>query len=186
MPRSFLFVLIGFWLALIVVGVFVSWPQYKEFQVLQVDLDNKELELIQKEKYFASLQKSLEDLQNFPEELVKVGFALPDDPTVADVISFLRREASASGIILRKLDLKSIGLDQERTGLQKTSLVLSAAGQYQGFKNFLNEIQNSARIIRLKSFASSSLKEARGILNVDLELEFSAYPKSKIQQSSVR
>lgn len=163
---------------LILGGVFLWLPKLQDFLDLRAELEKKEIELKQKEDYFAKLNSLSKQLEEYPEELAKIDSALPIDPSIPALFNFIQKVSSENGLILEKLDLGQISSSKKKTGVKEISFSISVSGSYPAFKNFLSAIYQNARLIDTDSIKFSS-PEGEGLFIFDLTLATYSYLELK-------
>ena len=166
-----LFIIIGTCLLLssILGGVFFWWPKYQDFSNVGIELRKKEIELSQKEDYFASLKSLSDKLAQYPEELGKINSALPDDLSVPALFSFIQEASSENGLVLENLDLGKMIPDKDEPRIKKVEFAASVSGSYAAFKNFLSALYNNTRMVDVKSISFMSPTESN-LFSLTLDL----------------
>lgn len=143
----------GLMIALVLAMVLV-WPQYQKLQVLNSDIKNKRAELQSQETYFSQVREISAKLQEYPDALSKISNALPKDPSLASLASFLQTNSTQTGLVLKKIVLGATAVPGENEGsLPETQLVVQVSGSYDSFKDFLSSIEDSARMIEVRSIS---------------------------------
>lgn len=140
----------GTGIALILAAVFV-WPQYQKLQALNLNIENKKAEFQSQEEYFVQVKETSVKLQEYSDSLLKISSALPQDPALASVVSFLQSNSAQTGLILKKIVLSGAADQSENRGpFAETLLSVQVTGSYPAFKNFLTLVENSSRIIEVQ------------------------------------
>lgn len=168
--------------AILAIGFFLIWPKYQKFESLKVDIENKELELRQTEDYFAKLERTAEDLKEYQDQLSKIDLALPNDSSFAAIslINFVGNASSANGLILKKLKSFSIaspklpaqapGVPAQPQSKVKDILVdFEVSGSYFALKNFIQTLENSAKIIEVENLSFSVEKEEVPLIHLKIK-----------------
>lgn len=158
MPRG-LFALLIFIEALAVLG-FLVWPKFQEFKNVSNQAKSIQETLKQREQYFAQLDQILRNLESRQEILQKFDQALPNKPDPDQLIYFLSLAAKNSGMLLQEIEGlaaaslqggASAGQDQSnQLQLKEIRFAARLTGTYPSFKNFLREIENSARLFEVE------------------------------------
>jgi len=154
--------------------VFFGLPQYHTFSDLRLRVEEKQTELKNKETYFSELNRVDKKLEEFGQDVQKVDSALPQEPQIPDVLNFLGKTSSQSGLVLKNVELeKTMPLEKEQK-FKKTTLAVSLSGIYPAFLNFLSELQKSARLIGADLISFSS-PETGEIFDFNLKIRTFSY-----------
>jgi len=171
-------IIIGLCLTLLLVAGF-SLPKYQNLKLLQLKVKEKEVELQTERKYFSEIDEAKEKLKKFEQELSKINSALPPDPYLPSLGNFLQIAASQNGLVLKKITSSSTNPLKEEfikkgfsSEIKETGVNLTVAGDYPAFKNFLYNLEKTARLIEIESISfSGSEKEAP----IDFNLKIKVY-----------
>lgn len=158
----------------LVLGIGLIWPEYQDFKNIQKSIDQKKLEIQYKEKYFSELQKISEELKNYNESLSKIDSALPVSPGFPNLFEFLQKSSSQNGLILKNITIGSSTPLEKFSDIKETNLVLSVSGSYSAFKNFLETLRKTARLIEIESIEFSSPAE-KEIFSFNLNIKVYSY-----------
>lgn len=160
-------------IALIFGGIFILKPKYLEFKDLKDQLEIKEKSLSEKENYFSNLKNILSKIEVYENSINKIEDAIPDTPSEPDVLNYIQEVSLKNDLSLKNLNVSGISLIKDgKKNLEKTSYNASLYGSYPNFKNFLQEIYKSARLIEIDSVNFSSAEKSN-IFNINLV--FSTY-----------
>lgn len=161
----------------VTLGLVLVWPQYQKFQVLNSNIENKQEELRSREAYFSQVREISTKLQDYPEAFLKVSNALPDDPSLAPLASFLQTNSAQTGLILKKIVLAgTVAPMDKKESFNETQLVIQVSGSYEAFKNFLTLVENSARLIEVESISIEiPPKESKESPTFTLDLKTNSY-----------
>lgn len=184
MPRLiFIFLCL---LIVILIGFFLIWPEYQKFSTLRLEIKARETELGYIEEYFSKLQKLSQELKNYESQLTKLfSSLLPDSSlTAISLINFIQRASSQNGLILKKtesftitspkLPTTSPGVSQPQNKVKEISFGFEVSGSYSAFKNFLNILEKSAKIIEVEN-VSFSFAEKEEIPTFKLKIKTYSY-----------
>lgn len=185
---SKLILIIGCFLLIALIGLFLIWPKYQKLSTLKLEIESKETELRYVEEYFAKLNKLSQELKEYESQLSKIDFALPSDSssTVISLINFIQRASSQNGLIVKNLKSFSISLPkspaptpgspqtQPPSRIKEISLDFETSGSYFALKNFLNALEKSAKIIEVEN-VSFSTKEKEETPSFDLKIKTYSY-----------
>lgn len=147
MKRYFniIIVLVAVVLALLSSLVF---KKYESLNLVRGRISIKEDELQSQEEYFQKLKDVSDKLQANKDSLLKIESALPGSPQVPELLAFIQRSASQSGLVLGDINL---GLMSAEDNIKKTKVNFILSGEYIGLKKFIPFIENSSRLIDVNS-----------------------------------
>lgn len=161
-----------------VLGVFVVLPKYRLLQSEKAEAVVEGQSLANTESYYQNLNSINNQLQQYSDQLSKIDMALPQGNSIPQTFYFFQNEVSESGMVLKNLGQISNAPSASHPGLQKYSMTLSVSGPYSVFKSFLQNLEQSARMVQVQeiSFSSpSSTQNASGSLEADLSVAFYSY-----------
>jgi len=167
----------------LVFGLTLVWPKYQDFIDLRKKIEGKKIELKTQANYFEDLQKISKELKKYQSQISKIDSALPEKISLPEVLNFLQKISSQSGLLLKNISPTKIALEVEKPkeeeikiikgpGIKETKINLSLTGDYPSFKNFLSLLEKSARLFEIESISLSSDKEG---LNFDLKIKVYSY-----------
>ncbi|MFC1663727.1 type 4a pilus biogenesis protein PilO [Patescibacteria group bacterium] len=151
MPRHIIIAICLF--VALALGAGLLWPNYQDLKILQKKIEEKGIELQYKEEYFSELKKTSEALKEYSQKLLKIDAALPASPDLPSLFDFLQKASSQSGLVLNEIKIVSTNSFNKDLNVQETSLFLSLSGSYSALKDFLLNLQNSARLIEVESIS---------------------------------
>jgi len=159
----------------LVLGAFFVLPKNEGLISLRQEIQEKRTELQSKATYLATLTQLSQKLNEHKALLDKIDSAIPDNPGLPALFSFLQRAASQSGLILTNLDMVSTPARSSskseivQLGVNETRLNLILSGSYSAFKNFLYTLEKTSRLIEVESFVLATKEE--GQVNVKIQLK---------------
>jgi len=156
-------------------GLGLIWPQYKTLKATQLQIETKNTELQSKKAYFEDLAKISEELKKYPEELAKIDSALSTDISLPSIFNFFEKKASESGLVLKQVGSVSITPKKENSGLKEYRSTISLSGSYTALKNFLLNLEKSARIFETEKISFSSPTKKETTFSFDLVIKFYSY-----------
>jgi Tfp pilus assembly protein PilO len=154
----------------LVIGTVFLWPKYKKLGEVQSNIEQKELELQGSENYFLSLSKSEEKLTEYPDELSMIDSALPEDPSLPSMSHFLQQTASAFGLVLTGMSPFTTSPITDNPNIKENSFTVDVTGAYKSFKNFVNALETSSRIIEVDGISFSEPSE-EGFFDFKMKLK---------------
>lgn len=148
-----LYIIVSF--ALLALGsFFLIWPKYQEFGMLEQEILEKKSELESQDEYFKDLELLSVELEKRQEFLLKIDAAITEKRSLPELLNFLQKTASQSRTVIRALAPSFIGLDLEK-GVNVTRLNIQLDGSYVGLKEFISNIEKSARLIEVNNITFS-------------------------------
>ncbi len=163
-------------LFIILIGIFyfVS-PKYQEFTNLQAQISQKEAEYRGRSAYFTDIMNTYDKLKQKEEGLKKINSALPSELSIPDLIYFIQGKSFENGLIFRGANFLKTTLVKEGKKINETSIIIEVSGPYPAFKNFLQSLEKSARLIEVEDVYFVVQKEFVGILDFDLTVKVYSY-----------
>lgn len=144
-------VIIIIFLVAVALGIGLVLPQYQTLKLLQTEINERQNELQSKEQYLADLRKASDTLKEYKTQIAKINSILPSDPDLPALFDFMQNASSQSGLILKGVSPSNSRVSQQFEGIQETDLSLMLSGSYSSFKNFLSVLEQTARLIEIKS-----------------------------------
>jgi Tfp pilus assembly protein PilO len=146
----------------LIFGIFVVFPRFQAFSVIQKELEVKQAELESRESYFAHLA-DLQDRINAEELVAKIDAAIPNDPQLPALHDFLQSTAAESGLSLRSV-AASQNPPAQGMRLGRISASLQLGGSYEGLKVFLSSLMRASRVTDIDSVSFSSPQAGTGFV----------------------
>ena len=169
--NKFYITIICFILAIIGGTLFV-FPKYQAVNVHRAQIIKAQQGILiarENTALFQEYRRKIE--QDFGEELEKVEAGIPERVSLLSLLNFLQETAAHRGLRLSEIDSFHILDSTERPGMQETLLSFSLSGSYNGFKDFLRHIAESARLIAVQDINFSYQDEA----HLDFTLTIKVY-----------
>jgi len=150
---------------------FLILPKHYEFKILQQKAAEKEAEFKAKSEYYFRMEDVFEDLKRRKEQLAKIDTVISPKPDFSSLLYFLQRVANEKGVILTSLKFQkssplkikkvvTVGevseIKEEETGIQENFFDFNITGTYPAFRNFLSDLENSARLIEVENISLSA------------------------------
>ncbi len=170
MKKSFSIIIIVLAAILLLLSTSV-FKKYGTLSYFRKEIISKEEDLQLQEEYFQKLQNISDKLQENIDLVQKIDSALPPNPEVPELLSFVQRSASQSGLILGDTNLGLVALEGN---IKKTKINFIVTGDYPGFKKLLSLIENSSRLIEVESIYFS-YPEKGGLFIFDLKITALSY-----------
>jgi len=181
------YTLIIFLLSLFLIS-FLIFPKYQKFNSLKKEILEKERELSSQGEYFETLQKTSEELKKYETSLSKIGAALPKNLSLPELLNFMQKASSQSGLFLKEISPaltapleKSAPEGQAspntvgRGEIKETRINFLLVGSYPDFKNFLFILEKSSRLIDIENVSFSLPKEKEGPSNFAITIKVYSY-----------
>lgn len=163
MPTSRLFFLISIALFVFIFIAVSSlwWPKYQSFDVSVKSLNEKNQEVVQKEKYFALLNSYDERLGNYTEQLAKIDMAFPTnvEEGLGSFLIFLYGTASQNSILVDNATWNVT--DSKDSALIKVKFDGSGLASYEDAKKFVDQLYKNSRLIKLNSITMNKGGDAK-------------------------
>jgi Tfp pilus assembly protein PilO len=164
---------------------YLIMPEYNTLGRERQKLEEREVELENVENYYENIENHFEEMKNYEDGLNKINSALPDSISLSAVANFLQSVSSESGVFLEEISMKGsivqpISKKNEDTEknlpnkVLKSSAEIRVTGYYENFKNFIQLIESSARLIEVEKISLSGAKTEETPA-LDLSLIFYSY-----------
>ncbi len=140
----------------LIVLFYLFLPNYQKVKELEIDVLTKEKELTKMENYFRDIVETYKKLIAKEDVLEKVNTALPSEPPLDSLIYYFEEESTRNGLILSSINLR--GVSSGVVGNQIT-FSLEVNGSYSAFRNFLESIEKSSKIIDVENISFSSSRD---------------------------
>ena len=150
---------------LLIFAIGAVFSKYQEMNLLQLEIKNKNAEFQYEKEYFSKLSALSKKLEKYKENLAKINSALPINSRLPDLLNFLQKSCSQTGLVFKKIGPSSTvplieeGEENRNPEIQETAFNIVVAGSYSAFKNFLRILEKSARMIGVESVSFSSPEE---------------------------
>lgn len=140
-------------------------PKYEEYRALRQTSLEKQAKYSGESIYYARIADILSGLEERKEVLDKMQEALPQHFSLAPLVDFLQKKGNENGVAITSMVFSQITplLPIESPGALKSSEIkdvlftLTVAGSYQGLKNFLFAMDNSARLFEMDTLSLSAV-----------------------------
>jgi len=174
MTKYPIYIIVSLLLSFLLIFFFV-WPKFQELSSLKEKISVKRSELQSQEKYFQELEKTSEELKKYETSLSNIDSALPQNPLLPELLNFLQKASSQSGLSLKSISSPSTA-SGEAEKIKETRISLVLVGSYSDFKNFLSVLEKSARLIEVEnlSFFIKEIKE-KGPIDFNLATKVYSY-----------
>lgn len=139
--------------------LFFVMPDYVEQRHLGAQLEEKQQELIKKQNYYFETKETLKELQHYQSSVEVVNAALPEEMSLASLLSLFQDSAFESGLILKAVNRSKPTASKEEKNYSETLFNLTLEGSVESTEVFLEKLENSSRIIDL---ANISIKPREG------------------------
>lgn len=166
--------IILFLLIALVVWFFVM-PKYDQFGRVKVQLAEAQAEYEGKAAYYEKIGQIIKDIESRKDVLAKIDSSLPPVSAAAPIIYFLQGKASETGLLLKSLTYASGSVAPvsgatgaaaaaaaakkaaEEKQVKDIMFTINLTGNYQGLKNFLVALEQSARLFEVESLTLTPL-----------------------------
>lgn len=149
----------------------VVWPRYQDFRASQRKVQVLETEFQTREEFWRKIRNITEKFKEYYKEpLSKIDFALPSDPILTDLFTWMERQAARTGLILKEVDFDIIVPVEDISNIQETRILLRVSGSYDSFQRFLSIIESSARLIKIENISFSVPEEGPFIFDIIMKV----------------
>ena len=162
---------------IISIGLFFGliYPKYQSWQSLRFQAKEKNAELQTKMEYFSQIRQTTEALNTYEEALAKISSALPADSSLPSLTNFLQVTASETGMSLSDVGIEASEQPDGKSRVKEIGLILEVSGSYDGFKNFLSSLEQSARMISISSLSFQTPKKTKDPFVFSLSIKAFSY-----------
>jgi Tfp pilus assembly protein PilO len=156
--KNYPLLIIIFFAISILMVVFLAWPRYEEFQILEKEITQKKEELQSQESYYEQVSRASNELAKHKNVLAVVESAIPDDHSLPELLNFVQKAASKVGLVVKQVAPFSVASEID-TEIETTRINLDIEGDYIDLKEFLTIIEKSARFIETNKVGFSFPEE---------------------------
>ena len=156
------------------VGYFVVFPQYQDFEAKKTASLLAKKELDDNKIYKDQLKNLLDELHKYDDKLAIIDSALPSEASFPAVADFIQTAAKENKMELSKIGTISSVESKEYSRMKENSLSVTVMGYYPDFKNFLTAVENSSRMLNVESI-SFSYSTTNLWFTFDLLIKFYSY-----------
>lgn len=134
--------------AILLLSGTLLFKKYEALSYFRREIASKEKDLQSQEEYFQKLQNISDKLQENIDLIQKIDSALPPNPEIPELLSFIQRSASQTSLILGDINLGSM---ISGGNMKETRINFLVTGDYPHFREFLSLIENSSRLIEVRN-----------------------------------
>lgn len=160
-----------FFFGAVLIFSYLILPEQFLLQDSKSKLKAEELEIIQAKQHVASLQNIAKGIKNNAKYLTIIKESIPNKPSLPSFLNMLQQNAVQSGLVLKDVSAnfpqRSAGFSDKK--IQTIQVAIKLIGDYQSFKNFLNLLEKSTKIVNVKHIEISPQKGS--FLNLQLLVE---------------
>jgi len=161
----------------IIIGAFLFWPKYQEFNSLQNQFSQKKDQLENQNKYMQQLLAIERKIEEKQELVNKVNSALPIGPDIPSLLNFLQGISMETGMSLEGASWQELlpSREDKKEKFKEYSLNLEVSGSYFAFINFLYSLEKSSRLINVVESRFSVPSEENEPIPFDILLKVYSY-----------
>jgi len=137
------------------IGLFLVWPKYQEYREKREELLLKKKELQFQTQYREKLFSLKEEVDSYSDQLKRIDIALKPI-SLLSFLNYLEELSKRKGLILKNY---SYSLNEKENTIDYT-LSLSTP-YYEFFLNFLSELENSEKLIKITYLSFSVSEEGK-------------------------
>ena len=167
--KNYLFYIGILFFGVIFLTAFLIFPNYQNLTLLKKEISEKEIELSSQEKYFQDLRDIDQELKKHETAISKIDSALPNSPSLPELLNFIQMKTSQSGLALKGVSPATI-IPATEKGLKEIRVNFILIGNYSDFKNFLSILEKSARLIEIENISFSSPEEGPFTFNLTIKV----------------
>jgi len=167
--KNYLFYIGILFFGVIFLTAFLIFPNYQNLTLLKKEISEKEIELSSQEKYFQDLRDIDQELKKHETAISKIDSALPNSPSLPELLNFIQMKTSQSGLALKGVSPATI-IPATEKGLKEIRVNFILIGNYSDFKNFLSILEKSARLIEVENISFSSPEEGPFTFNLTIKV----------------
>ena len=157
---SFLILLLG--LIFLQVGVL---PRYTTYRQLHSQLEVDKQTLTAKKEYYSQLFTLQQKIKTYQSAFAKTSSALPPYADAADIYRFVLEKAGESGLVVQTMGGLNLNPGKkEGEGIIEFSILVE--GDYSTLSGFLKAVENSSRLINVKTVQLEGGKGKEGEIKV--------------------
>lgn len=175
-----LIVSVGIILAIILVIVFLIFPQISRVKNLSLKIKEIKTNLSQKNDLLNKIDEKIAEYNKLTQKIQKINLAFPSQKQKAELIVQLESLTKETGLALKSINFNESKKGEEKGAYRVLNISLSLSGTYQAFKNFLVSLEKNIRLMDVQSVSFSSPEKvvASGLIGpigsqIVNELEFS-------------
>jgi len=154
-------------------GYFYLYPSYTEWQDDLTRLEEVQNKLATRNEYFEGLKDLNEKLSNYEAGLGKIESAIPNHFSAPKLYNYLQQKGAQGGMIVQEISSSKVKREQEepstnnngttteessRPQIEERMISVKLAGSYPNFKEFIKELEKSARIFSIETVSIEAPK----------------------------
>ena len=158
-----------FVIALVVVFLFVM-PKYQKFNDLQIILAQKQAEYNGESAYYAKLSELIKNIDERKDISEKIDSALPSHFSMAPLIYFFQKKATATGLVVKSLVFSPGSGVVPGQKMRSIAFTVDMSGSYEGLRDFLAVLDKSARIFEVNSISFVSAENFQTLPSLPISI----------------
>lgn len=183
--------IVGTIIATVLIGYFLIQPSWKGLQTVNAELPTEQAKEAQVKADQESLNKAKDFFQNQRDDAEKVATAVPTQPNIPAILSILESLSRSNNVFLTSFAPQQVPTGAAGTGagagaaanrsdagtpsgVNSVEITANYRGEYASLINFFFALENSLRIVDVKSLNVNSNKQA----GIEGNITFRAYYKS--------
>lgn len=134
---------------------FLVKPEYNKFRTLQQTLGEKIAEFNAEYDYYSAIDTTYYEIQSHKDALQKIDDALPSDSSMGQLVYFLQKKGTDSGVVIKSLFLSKSSA-AAGSSVKDVGFSLNLLGSYDSLGTFIRSLESSSRIFEVTSISFNS------------------------------
>jgi len=144
---------------------FLVLPPYEQFMSLRLQLEQKETELQNRSIHLSEIINLSQKLKQDQISLATISSSLPFRADVPSLFRFIQQKSSETGMMLKDITFqKAPSGEEDKNASNKIGeivFLVTVNGSFQNFVAFLQQIEDSSRLLKITSVNLEQEGEAR-------------------------
>ena len=160
--------------SIIILVVFLS-PKYFSYKKIVPKITANKIFLENRTLYFQKLTDIAHRLSQESDAVNKIDSIMSEKVNFSSVVNFLDQIGGETGVIVKNINIGNSGTMAGQERIKMNNFSLTVSGSYPAFKNFLDKLENSARLFEVGGFSFSSPSKDTDFFNYNLQLKVYSY-----------
>jgi Tfp pilus assembly protein PilO len=151
--------ILSLFFASILIFFFIFLPKFEVFLREKRTLDNKKEELFIQEQYFKKLNDLESELAFYDPKLKLMDLMISEESIVPSFVYYLNNTSQNNGLFFQEIGSVSKNISKINPEINEIDISFSLSGSYNDFKNFINNLEKSIKIVKINDISISSVPE---------------------------